>query len=134
MPKITHVSKEVGSQNERIGLVIWKKSLKSIFKICVFLKTIWKKQTTQLNIFHFFQLQDVWLQTTNTVYAIKHGHILLMGRNTKVVQILLYLIKILVDFGAQQKWMMMEYTFLDLKNGDIVVMIALLNQVKITKS
>ena len=57
-----------------------------------------------------------------------------MGRNTKVVQILLYLIKILVDFGAQQKWMMMEYTFLDLKNGDIVVMIAVLNQVKITES
>ena len=57
-----------------------------------------------------------------------------MGQNTKVVQILLYLIKILVDFGAQQKWMMMEYTFLDLKNGDIVVMIAVLNQVKITKS
>ena len=57
-----------------------------------------------------------------------------MGQNTKVVQILLYLIKILVDFGAQQKWMMMEYTFLDLKNGDIVVMIAVLNQVKITES
>ena len=57
-----------------------------------------------------------------------------MGQNTKVVQILLYLIEILVDFGAQQKWMMMEYTFLDLKNGDIVVMIAVLNQVKITKS
>ena len=54
-----------------------------------------------------------------------------MGQNTKVVQIL---VKILVDFGAQQKWMMMEYTFLDLKNGDIVVMIAVLNQVKITKS
>ena len=57
-----------------------------------------------------------------------------MGQNTKVVQILLYLIEILVDFGAQQKWMMMEYTFLDLKNGDIVVMIAVLNQVKITES
>ena len=54
-----------------------------------------------------------------------------MGQNTKVVQIL---VKILVDFGAQQEWMMMEYTFLDLKNGDIVVMIAVLNQVKITKS
>ena len=57
-----------------------------------------------------------------------------MGQNTKVVQILLYLIEILVDFGAQQKWMMMEYTFLDLKNGDIVVMIAVLNQVKTTES
>ena len=131
MPKITHVSKEVGSQNERMSYRIGhlKKSLKSIFKICVFLKTIWKKQTTQLNIFHFFQLQDVWLQTTKNVYF--HGHILSMGQNTKVVQIL---VKILVDFGAQQKWMMMEYTFLDLKNGDIVVMIAVLNQVKITES
>ena len=59
-----------------------------------------------------------------------------MGQNTGVVQILIksLILMILVDFGAQQEWMMMEYTFLDLKNGDIVVMIAVLNQVKITKS
>ena len=57
-----------------------------------------------------------------------------MGRNTKVVQILLYLIKILVDFGAQQKWLITELTFLDLEIGDIVVIIAILNQVKTTDS
>ena len=58
-----------------------------------------------------------------------------MGQITKVVQIL---IMILVDFGVQQHWNGwmdgMEHTFLDLEIGDIVVMIAILNQVKTTDS
>ena len=55
-----------------------------------------------------------------------------MGQNTKVVQIL---ITILVDFGAQHCWMIPEHTnLMDLEIGDIVVIIALLNQVKTTDS
>ena len=50
---------------------------------------------------------------------------------TKVVQILM---AILVDFGAQQLWMIPEHTLLDLELGDIVVIIAILNQVKTTDS
>ena len=54
-----------------------------------------------------------------------------MGQITKLVQIL---ITILVDFGAQQQWMIPEHAFLDLEIGDIVVRIAILNQVKTTDS
>ena len=55
-----------------------------------------------------------------------------MGQITKVVQIL---ITILVDFGAQHYWMIPEHTNpMDLEIGDIVVISALLNQVKTTDS
>ena len=55
---------------------------------------------------------------TRASHAYFHGNILQMGPLMMVVQILVIH---QVEIGVQQVWMEMEYTFPDLKNGDIVI-------------